>query len=99
MVKIVCSDKESNRKKLEGYNIVNSRSENKPITFITSCSFEGCDYNSEKGVSFIVSNSGDAQTQLDIATDIYQIAGRIRTESNPLELNYFISIIQLGILS
>ena len=89
MVKIVCSDKESNRKKLEGYDIVNSRSENKPITFITSCSFEGCDYNSEKGVSFIVSNSGDAQTQLDIATDIYQIAGRIRTESNPFRTKLF----------
>lgn len=89
MVKIVCSDKESNRKKLEGYNIVNSRSENKPITFITSCSFEGCDYNSEKGASFIVSNNGDAQTQLDIATDIYQIAGRIRTESNPFRTKLF----------
>lgn len=83
MVKIVCSDTEANRKKLEGFDIVNSKSENKPITFITSCSFEGCDYFSENGASFIVSNSGDVQTQLDIATDIYQIAGRIRTESNP----------------
>lgn len=89
MVKIVCSDTEANRKKLEGFDIVNSRSENKPITFITSCSFEGCDYMSEKGASFIVSNSGDAQTQLDIATDIYQIAGRIRTESNPFRTKLF----------
>ena len=89
MVKIVCSDTEANRKKLEGFDIVNSRSENKPITFITSCSFEGCDYMSEKGASFIVSNSGDAQTQLDIATDVYQIAGRIRTESNPFRTKLF----------
>lgn len=89
MVKIVCSDTEANRKKLEGFDIVNSKSANKPVTFITSCSFEGCDYTSENGLSVIVSNCGDAQTQLDIATDIYQIAGRIRTETNPFRTKLF----------
>lgn len=82
-VKIVCANEEQNRIKLAGYDIVNSKAPNKPITFITSCSFEGADYFSEKGLSFIVSNCGNSHTQLDIATDIYQIAGRIRTESNP----------------
>lgn len=82
-VKIVCADNESNKKKLKGYTISNSRSENKPITFITSKSFEGVDYFSETGMCFIVSNTSKLCTLLDISTDIYQIAGRIRTESNP----------------
>lgn len=82
-VKIVCADNESNKKKLKGYTISNSRSENKPITFITSKSFEGVDYFSETGMCFIVSNTSNSCTLLDISTDIYQIAGRIRTESNP----------------
>ena len=68
---------------MAGYIISNSRSENRPITFITSKSFEGADYFSETGVSFVVSNSRKQQTLLDISTDIYQIAGRIRNEDNP----------------
>ena len=82
-VKIVCADNEANRKKLAGYTISNSRSANKPFTFITSKSFEGADYYSESGVCFVVSNSSNTNTLLDISTDIYQIAGRIRTTTNP----------------
>ena len=82
-VKIVCADTEENRRKLAGYSISNSRSENKPFTFITSKSFEGADYFSETGVCYVVSNSSNTNTLLDISTDIYQIAGRIRTETNP----------------
>ena len=41
------------------------------------------DYFSETGMCFIVSNTSNSCTLLDISTDIYQIAGRIRTESNP----------------
>ena len=82
-VKIVCADNPSNREKLAGYEISNSRAANKPFTFITSKSFEGADYFSESGVCFIVSNSSNTNTLLDISTDIYQIAGRIRTATNP----------------
>ena len=82
-VKIVCANNEPNRVKLSGYTISNSRSENKMFTFITSKSFEGADYFSETGLCFVVSNSRNRNTLLDISTDIYQIAGRIRTESNP----------------
>lgn len=82
-VKIVCADTPSNRRKLEGYSISNSRSENKKFTFITSKSFEGADYFSETALCFVVSNSSNKNTLLDISTDIYQIAGRIRTEDNP----------------
>lgn len=82
-VKIVCANNEENREKLSGYTISNSRAENKMFTFITSKSFEGADYFSETGLCFVVSNSRNRNTLLDISTDIYQIAGRIRTESNP----------------
>jgi len=70
-VKIVCADNDANRKKLAGYTISNSRSANKPFTFITSKSFEGADYYSESGVCFVVSNSSNSNTLLDISTDIY----------------------------
>jgi len=82
-VKIVCADNQSNRDKLAGYTINNSRSENKKFTFITSKSFEGADYFSDSAICFVVSNSNNTNTLLDISTDIYQIAGRIRTETNP----------------
>lgn len=82
-VKIVCADTPENRDKLIGYSIETSLSKNKPITFITSKSFEGVDYFSETGVCFVVSNTGTVTTLLDISTDIFQIAGRIRTKSNP----------------
>lgn len=82
-VKIVCANNEPNRNKLSGYTISNSRAENKMFTFITSKSFEGADYFSKTGLCFIVSNSRKLNTLLDISTDIYQIAGRIRTEDNP----------------
>ena len=82
-VKIVCADTEANRKKLAGYTISNSRAANKKFTFITSKSFEGADYYSEDALCYVVSNSSNKNTLLDISTDIYQIAGRIRTATNP----------------
>lgn len=82
-VKIVCANEDKNQAKLSGYTISNSRDANKKFTFITSKSFEGADYFSETGLCFVVSNSRNKNTLLDISTDIYQIAGRIRTETNP----------------
>ena len=82
-VKIVCAKNEDNQKKISGYTISNSRDENKKFTFITSKSFEGADYFSDTGLCFVISNSRNKNTLLDISTDIYQIAGRIRTPENP----------------
>ena len=70
-VKIVCADTDANRKKLEGYDISNSRAANKRFTFITSKSFEGADYYSEDALCYVVSNSNNRNTLLDISTDIY----------------------------
>ncbi len=82
-VKIVCADNEKNRNTLNGYTISNSRNENKKFTFITSKSFEGADYFSETGICIVVSNASNNNTLLGIDTDIPQIAGRIRTKTNP----------------
>lgn len=83
LVRIICADKETNQKKLAGYNIENSRSKNKMINFITSKSFEGADYFSDTGLCVVVSTKHCEYTQANIDTDIPQIAGRIRTKSNP----------------
>lgn len=82
-VKIICANTEANHKKLEGYTISNSKGSNKKFTFITSKSFEGADFFSDTGICYVVSNSSNVNTLLDISTDIYQIAGRIRTSNNP----------------
>lgn len=77
-VKIVCSEKERNMRRLQGYKIENSRTPSKKITFLTSKSFEGADYYSDTGIAFVVSSGKNQNTLLGIDTDIPQIAGRIR---------------------
>ena len=80
--RVICADNANNQKKLNK-KIENSRSEGRLITFITSKAFEGVDYFSETGACFVVSNTANKNTLLDISTDLFQIAGRIRTQSNP----------------
>lgn len=82
-VRIICSDTDSNRNKLEGFDISSSIDSNKPFTFITSKGFEGVDYFSETGLCFVVSSKSNINTLAAIDTDIPQIAGRIRTKTNP----------------
>lgn len=82
-VKIVCADTADNRNKLKDYSISNCNSANRPFTFITRKAFEGVDYFSATGLCFVVSNTQSSSTLLDISTDIFQIAGRIRTRENP----------------
>lgn len=82
-VKIICSDTERNRMLLKDWNISKVSDENKPFTFVTSKAFLGADFYSEYGMVFVVSNVHKKNTLYDIATDIFQIAGRIRTKTNP----------------
>lgn len=90
-VRIICADNDENREKLIGYDISNSRSDNKMFNFITSKSFEGADYFSETGICFVVSSASNPHTQASIDTDIPQIAGRIRTKENPFR-NHLVHI-------
>lgn len=88
-VKIICADTSANRNKLGLFNINKALDPNKQFTFITSSAFIGCDFYSESGVTFIISNCSSNTTLLDISTDIFQIAGRIRTVSNPFKNTIF----------
>ena len=90
-VRIICANNEDNEKKLKGYTISNSRSDNKMFTFITSKSFEGADYFSKTGLCFVVSSASNPHTQASIDTDIPQIAGRIRSKDNPFR-NFLVHI-------
>lgn len=82
-VRIICANNEENEKKLKGYNISSSLSPSKKFNFITSKSFEGADYYSKTGLCFVVSSASNKHTLASIDTDIPQIAGRIRTKTNP----------------
>lgn len=89
-VKLIVADTEDNNKKFEKcdlkgtFKISDSRDlSDKMFTFITCKAFEGADFFSEDGMCFVVSNTLVQHTQLDIRTDIFQIAGRIRTKTNP----------------
>lgn len=90
-VRIICSDNKENQKKLGHYDISTSEHPEKKYNFITSCSFKGVDLYSDSGLAIVVSNNKNKHTLVSIDTDIYQIAGRIRTEHNPFR-NYLIHI-------
>ena len=81
--RIICSNSPENKKKLGDYSISTSLDTEKMFNFITSCSFKGIDIYSDYGIAFVISNNRNKHTLISIDTDIYQVAGRIRTESNP----------------
>jgi hypothetical protein len=94
-VKIICSDTEKNREILGDFQIDKVSDKNKPFTFITSKAFLGSDFYSESGITYVVSNVTKTNTLYDIATDVFQIAGRIRTKTNPFK-NYIYHIYNTG---
>lgn len=81
--RIICADNEKNKRTLEKYPISSSVDAPKRFNFVTSKAFDGVDFFSETGMCFVVSNTQNANTLLSIDMDIPQIAGRIRTKSNP----------------
>ena len=81
--RIICADDELNHYKLEGFEISSSTAPAKRFTFVTCKAFEGVDFYSETAICFIVSSSNNKHTLISIDMDIPQIAGRIRTKSNP----------------
>lgn len=88
-VKIICADNEQNRHELDEFSIGNVSDPNKPFTFITSKSFLGVDIYSETGMTYVISSVSKKHTLLDISTDIFQIAGRIRSINNPFRHTIF----------
>lgn len=82
-VKIICANTSINKDVLDPFPISSVTDPNKPFTFITSKSFLGCDFYSDSGIVYVISNVNKKHTLLDISTDIFQISGRIRNTNNP----------------
>ena len=82
-VKIICGKNEINKEKLKEYSFSDATGPNKTFTFCTKSAFYGVDFNSDAGLAIIVSDGYAKSSLLDVATDIIQIAGRIRTKENP----------------
>lgn len=95
-VKVICADNTENQRKLGDISISDLVSLNKTFTFCTKTVFCGADFHSESGLAIVVSNSIGRNTMLDIATDIQQIAGRIRTQENPFK-NIVLHIYSTGL--
>lgn len=83
--RIICADNAKNKRTLGEYSISSSTDTPKKFNFITSKSFEGVDFYSETGLCFVISNIKNSHTLVSIDMDIPQIAGRIRTKSNPFK--------------
>ena len=90
-VRVICSNKDTNKKALGVHSIGSVLDTEKKFNFITSTAFKGSDFYSDSGLVFIVSDVHKKSTMLSIDTDIKQINGRIRTVSNPFR-NFIVHI-------
>ena len=83
-VRVICANTKRNQSTLgDAFEIETSLAPEKMFNFITSTSFKGSDIYSDTGIGYIISSKTHIYTLLTISTDVYQIAGRIRTETNP----------------
>lgn len=82
LVRIVCADTDTNRKKIGKYKIGTSKDKEKMFNFLTCKAFEGSDFYGENAISYVVSYTSNPYTQVSVDTDIPQIAGRIRNQSD-----------------
>lgn len=89
-VNIVVANNEDNEaiiKKLgEGYGngVIPLKNEpHKMVTMCTSTAYMGVDFYSTCASTFVISDCNMANTSVDIATELSQIAGRQRLENNP----------------
>lgn len=63
--------------------------QHKTFTFCTSTAYMGVDFYSPTASTFVISNCKKVSTAVDIATELCQIAGRQRLESNPFRRHIF----------
>lgn len=94
--RIICADNHQNRVAfnnagLNKYEILDSTSENRKITFVTSTGFEGSDYFDENGLTYIVTDGTKDQTKYCVLTTIPQIIGRIRNSKYKNDINVLYS--------
>lgn len=98
---IICSPADDNQKNLEKlgqdmtrkfgekveYKIgdVPSQDNHKKFTFCTSTAYMGSDFMQESAMTYIFANSHVKSLTMDIATDLQQVMGRQRLDSNPFK--------------
>lgn len=89
-VNIIVGNTDSNDKKLSALGkkftkgtIPLKGMPHKMFTFCTSTAYAGCDFYSECASTFVISDCRKNNLALDISTDLVQIAGRQRLDSNP----------------
>lgn len=90
---VLCADDSGNRSKLSALKPSFSigkpaseseyRTKNKPFTFVTRVCFEGADMYSDNSSTYVFSDCHLDNLNLDLSTDLTQIAGRCRTKTNP----------------
>lgn len=95
-VNIIVADNSENQKLIkqigEAYKsgtIPLKGEEHKTFTFCTSTAYMGVDFYSPTASTFVISNCKKVSTAVDIATELCQIAGRQRLESNPFRRQIF----------
>lgn len=89
-VNIIIGDNEENDNLLKklGEGFVNGNAplkgeKHKMITFCTSTAYMGVDFYSTNASTFVISDCKRVNTAVDIATELAQIAGRQRLDTNP----------------
>lgn len=91
-VNIICSDTETNRKKLKRIKhsmgkIPMEGEKNKMFTFCTSTCYIGADFYSKCASTYVFADPNLKWLALDISIDLPQIAGRQRDRENPFKNN------------
>lgn len=85
-VNILCSTNSEERIKEAGFSIGSIPAEgdpHKPFTFCTRSYFLGCDFYSTCAYSYVFADPTSNTLALDISTDLCQILGRQRLDTNP----------------
>lgn len=83
---IVCTENDRNSDNLADLvDLVGSTSSLKRYNFLTKRAYYGCDIDSQRGLSVVVTNVHSKVTLVDVSTDIIQISGRIRNNENPFK--------------
>lgn len=95
-VNIIVADNNENQKLIKQIGVAYKSGyiplrgeEHKTFTFCTSTAYMGVDFYSPTASTFVISNCRKITTAVDIATELCQIAGRQRLESNPFRRQIF----------
>lgn len=80
-IKVACAERVRNSEVLKNIEISKATDPNKPINFFTKKCFQGCNLFSNNGLVVIISDGSKNHTLIDVETTIYQIVGRLRSNS------------------